>query len=499
MFLRIYYRCQRRFLNVIRNNFLSACMAMLFLVVTICQFRSCAELTLPQSSDLCWLIETGNWILNEQKLPPTDIFNWWHSDRSIVCYQWFFEISIAKVHSAVGLWGTGLLSNLIGGFLIFWFLPATWLRYGIPLWICLGFTALVPSRYWHFPRPQILASIYFAFLVTALEHIRLNPKSKCSWSIPIILLFWTNTHPTWVLALSFVFIYYSAVFLREGSLRREWRLVASLLLSLLSTLFNPYGAQLASNVVSFLNGSQYLKLYEVMPAYSSPDLIPFLFYCGVFLVVLIVNGRKHVAPETILVAIVSLILGLSTSRFEPFAVIGSWQCLGLMLASTIQKQEKLSNWVTKQSLNQWWKRPIVILLSLAIPYGCWLAVCSNQVAAFQQLIQCDPNLLMLPKERNQQRVFTDPITGNWMVYTKAGKPFITNQFDTYSKEEVQQVSDCLSGIEGWQRFLDENQVQSILIPKADPLFKALSSSRIWLCIADDKTTSYWERNQGLQK
>lgn len=472
---------------------------MLFLVVTIHRFKSYIGLTLPQSSDLCWLIETGNWILSERQLPRSDVFNWWHSNRPIVCYQWLFEIFIAKLHQNIGLWGTGLLSNLLSGFLIFWYLPATWLRFRIPLWLCLGFLTLVPSRYWHFPRPQILASVYLVLLVTVLESIRLNPKSKWCWSLPLILLFWANTHPTWVLALLFVTIYYATQFLRTRSFKTHGHLIVSLLLSFVSAVVNPYGVHLIPNFVSFINGSQYLKLYEVLPAHTAPDLFPFVFYCVVFVVLLILNFRKLKAPETVAISLISIMLGLSTSRFEPFAIIGSWQGLGLILQAALPKGERFEDWLSDNNVHHIWKRPAVILFSLVIPYVCWFFTCPNQTEAFKQLVQCNPRLLMLPKIRNRQRVFTDPITGNWMVYTKAGKPFITNQFDSYSKQDVQRVSDCLSGIEGWQSFLQENNVQSILIPKADPLFKALSSSRSWLCIEDDKTISYWERNDAFGK
>lgn len=465
---------------------LDIALGLLFLSICICRLQDFATLSLQQSSDLCWLIRTGDWILSNGIIPDRDLFNWYLPNRTVISYQWLFEVLISAFHQFIGLWGIGFLSNTAAALLLLWLLPTMWFRYSIPMSLVFLFDGLVISKYWQFPRPQLLASIYMFCLLWLLEKVCSENKLRPLLFLPILVLLWINTHPSFGFALIICAIYFLCVAYRKP----EWRikLFGMQLVLLLLIFVNPFGIQLISHSLSFANGSQYLNLYETLPAFQIPELAPFVAYSAISFV-LIWLARKQLRIEQILVAIFSISLGLAVNRFEPFAVIGSWNCVGLSLLY-------LKNTYTPgfdARIPSLFHRPIGLLISVLVGALVWVSVAPNEASALRLLIPSSPEILKLPVARHKERVFNDPIIGNWMIYGKFGRPFIDNRFDTHPSRNIVELSSCLSGDSNWRQYLDSRKIDSILLPNADPLYKILIKSSHWVNIADDGQVSYWER------
>lgn len=466
-------------------------LGLFFVCLTLLRFQEYLSLSLPQGSDLAWLIRIGDQIL-DGKSANSSQFSWLYPQQTIISYQWLFECLVSLINRYQGLWTIGLLSNLAGAIFLFCLLPSYWLRLNIPFSITFLFVWMLPSRYWQFPRPQSSALILLYILIVVFEKLKSNPHSKWIWSLPFITLLWANIHLTWSFALLFILIQFVFLLLKDRKNKQALIRFASVFLCCIGSIFiNPNAAEMISHATSFADGSQYLRIHEVLPAYNAPDLIPFLMYSFLALAVFLTNWSKLFSADLI-IALIGLGLGLQISRFEPIAVLCSWNLLGQAISDFCKSKnlESFSNTI----INSFWikRSAILALLSTLV---LWFAHCPNNEAAVRKFVVCDPRILALPQERGKTRLFNEPVIGSWMIYQKVGIPLLDNHFDIYPKSFVQKVSQCLSAEEGWQSYLDEIGADSILIPKSVPLYKAVEASSVWQKGAEDRFLSYYERKK----
>ena len=471
--------------------------------ICILRFQSFLKICLPQSSDLCWLIRTGDWILLHKKLPATDILSWWQPDRLVISYQWIFEIVVSALNRLTGIWSIGLLANVVGAVFLFWMLPRNWIVRGIPFSITFAMLSLVGSTYWQFPRPQLFVWIYTALLIHLLERIRTSGTQTIYLLslVPLVLL-WANTHLSFALAIFTIAIYFVIGAFRVKDSSTKMKFAVAFLACALSTLLTPKGPLFIWHAFSFVNGAQYLRIHEVLPAHLNPDLYPFLAYAALASI-LIVCFWKDLPLEKRVVSLFFLILGLCVNRFEPLSVICSWSCVGdallLGFAKFLKKDNAVTNTITKvleqNSVRKIWQGSSALLISILIGTVLWYAHCRTEESAQAQLLDyADTALLSLPRERGKTRVFNDPICGNWMIYTRLGKPFMSNQFDSYSLQTVSKIVQVLNG-NNYTEFMNEQSIDCILIQNYCPLYKALLQSRNWTLLRDDHNMSYWERTE----
>lgn len=461
-------------------------LGLLFLAICILRFQHYLVLSLPQASDLCWLLRTGDWIIANRQLPTLDLFVW-YSPQPVISYQWLFEVIAAALHKWIGIWGLGLISNSLAAFFLYWYLPCQWIKRGIPAWLTFLFISLIFSPYWQYPRPQIMVWVFFQILLIVLNDnaaMQDNSIKKRSWWLPLLFVLWANTHPTVFIGYLFLVIFLAkGIF--KGNVSGKWQSIALLSSCLLAMLLTPATSSFVSHAFSFIDGSQYLGFYEVLPTYKVPELYPFMVYVAISAILLLL-ARKTVSAEAIIISFIGCLLAISVNRFEPLAVIATWSPVGIALSKYWTVSNK--DFISRFYLWRW-----SFLLVLCFSTVAWkLHVPDQQAAVGELLYHADPKILALPKERQKERLFNDPILGNWLIYIGRVKPFISNQFDNYSKKDVQEIADCLNG-EHWSEFLEEKSIESILLPNYIPLNKRLAGAQNWHCIARDQMISYWER------
>ena len=112
-------------MNLLVRNVL----AFVFLAVIISRLSYFSYFTLPQSSDLGWLIRTGDWIRLHNAMPTHDLFCWWNHGKELISYQWLFEVMVSVANSTIGFWGIGLITTLLAGALLLYLLPKQWLSH----------------------------------------------------------------------------------------------------------------------------------------------------------------------------------------------------------------------------------------------------------------------------------------------------------------------------------------------------------------------------------
>ena len=228
------------------------------------QYRNIAD-----DPGLGWHIKTGNYIVEQLRVPYEDPFLYAQEQRSWISDQWLSDLLLYLIYLA-GSWPL-LYAVFTIIFLVTFFLiaPAYLKLYGASLWSSI-FSIIVCQRLAsvHFIiRPVMFSFIFFLMLLYKLASIEKRPDKISGFLIlPLIFLLWANTHPSFVLG---IFVY--SVFL---ALRKPGAvLTISFLLSCAATFINPYAWRLHLSIISLSQSSFFMNLNTEWHALSitSPE------------------------------------------------------------------------------------------------------------------------------------------------------------------------------------------------------------------------------------
>jgi hypothetical protein len=467
--------------------------ALVFVCIGVYRFYEFSLYTLPQSSDLCWLIRIGEWIVRNGRLPDHALFSWWPHTHFPICYQWLYEIFAYGLDRSFGLWTIGLIGMLSSGAIIFWLLPRQWLMLGLRPAIVYGAVCLIFSRHWMLLRPQLFSCFLLIALLHILDVLRNNVSSRLAFVLPALFLFWANFHLTWSFGLLVLTLFVARAFFTPMNKEVRIRLGLIYVACLASILCNPYGFELVRCGLSFNHSDQFLKVYETKSAFEAPDLQLFIVY-AISAIGLIAFSIKRFTWDRSALAFAGLLLGLSVNRFAPFAVLVSWALVGESLASLKLRQRQLTNFERKfATFCSGYLGLVAVLLISALT---WHQRCPDNATAFHQFVAGSPQILAMPVIRHKERVFNDPIMGSWMVYTGTAKPLMDNHFDIYEKQMCADVYLCISAEPGWEKILDKYGIESLVIRKRCNLTAELEQNPgAWRKLADDDVITYWEKSR----
>lgn len=187
-------------------------------------------------TDLYWHMATGRWILENWQFPYQDTFSFIYNGAEWVNLTWLFQIvshlSMQQFDYAGVLLFCSLLymaSTLLG-----------WLSYRsmsektptVFIWLFYCLLFLWIEKRW-VPRPEALTHFFLTLEIFILIRFCLSPqKTKILWTLPILMVLWTNSHGMFILGL----ILFGFVFLKYP---RQTGLPFGA--SILATLANPYG------------------------------------------------------------------------------------------------------------------------------------------------------------------------------------------------------------------------------------------------------------------
>lgn len=292
----------------------------IYLVIGLLSIR---QSFLLNDLDVCWLIRTGELILQTGNLPESDIFSFTYYGKAWVLYQWGFEIFLGGLHLLAGLggviFGVTILIALAYS-LLFNFL----LRTGIHRGICIGLvslTMLANSFHW-LARPNTASILFYITLITILENYRNFPNRRI-FLLVFLFIFWANIHLGFIFGLLVLFIYALWAFLIPNNFRPSWnrkdyKLLFVFTLCLIATLINPYGFQLFSYLWDL---SQATNMNAHIGELHSPNFhSPRHFAFIIQLILLFWFGGINYSGKTLFLTImcITLIMGLYSARHIPY-------------------------------------------------------------------------------------------------------------------------------------------------------------------------------------
>jgi hypothetical protein len=271
------------------------------------------EVNVNADPGLGWHLATGNYILSTGHIPYIDPFL--STSRPWISDQWGMDVILALFYK-LGSWTA--LTSLVGVTFITTFFVVLYKgllkssNSAILSYVaCIG--AYKVSQIHYIARPVFASFLLFALFFLQISKIAKNashnsskkesPLKLSDWVfIPLILAFWCNIHPSFIIGLITLLMWPAAIIISSYIFSIENELFSRhcksislfILLCITATLCNPYGLNLHLSILD-LGKSDYFMNYHI--EWMSPDFDKIEGKITEFFVVSLLVAAYIVRPE----------------------------------------------------------------------------------------------------------------------------------------------------------------------------------------------------------
>ena len=491
------------------------------LIFTICLLLAVAAQIFQQLDGIAndpglgWHLKTGEYIWTHGQLPLTDPFLAYPNKLPYIFDQWASDLILYLVFHVGGwplLYALTLITYLAVYFLVLIgpnIRNARSVVIGSLATLCVFKLGLI-----HFiVRPVIFGflcfAILYAILLSARERISKNATSEEQLAsirqlfifLPLLMVVWTNLHPSFVLGLFLIGLFLAALtverFAKKASFspRITNAFVAILVLCLFATFINPAGLGLWDQVLAlgqskfFMNLNEEWKGLELGSAHGGL-LLGLIFI--VFTTALIAPDRiRSLGVFPLISAGIFVYLSGTAVRFLPFAAIA----LGPVLAGSLSGLwSYLRKFKSKSSVDDYCEgrtkliganRAIFVLFAIGILTATLIA---DGVPLYSG--EYGPSAKLYPYNLLREIVATAPVdkqlklytTPNWggfiTLYGEQKAVALLDDRNSLLGEQPYKDFLATQKIEvGWRAKIKETGADLLLVPRDSTLFNYLSENK----------------------
>jgi hypothetical protein len=146
-------------------------------------------------SDTGWHIRAGEWILQSERVPATDLFSFTKAGQPWFAWEWLSDVLMAVIHHNFGLAGIVLASLLLLGATSVCVYRSTLAESGHRV-IAIVLTGLAMSAstiHW-LARPHLVSPFFAAVFCWALNRTERKQRPVTLWTLPLLTILWVNLH-----------------------------------------------------------------------------------------------------------------------------------------------------------------------------------------------------------------------------------------------------------------------------------------------------------------
>jgi hypothetical protein len=455
--------------------------------------------------DLGRHITIGNYILQSGRIPTRDIFSHTMVNEPLVPHEWISQTMFALFHSWMGLDGVVILCAIILALSFFLLFRHTLRKSNLPyisLMLCL-FAVAASSIHW-LTRPHLFTLLFTVFWIIGVERINQGNFKKW-WLMPVMMLVWANTHGAYIIGFVIYALYgfgnlidgkTSTVQQNEGN-RYYWRRWTAIGVSILVvTLLNPAGWKLWSTSVGYIQ-NKYLVGHTaeyLPPNFHDISTWPFL---GFVLVSILIFGIKKVKIPTAHIILLACwtAMGLFSARNIPIYVLLAVPILAEAISQELSTVSRIEQYIKFEyrlcSLESRLVGYIIPGISLmAILFSFQTSYLLNhrlEKYNFDENVFPVAALDWISTHHVDGPMFNYFTWGGYLLYRMwpENLVFIDGQTDFYGENLTRQYEQVITGLENWDKVLDEYSVDWVLIPNDTALTRVLLSDSNWTLVYQD--------------
>ena len=438
--------------------------------------------------DTLWQITVGQWIIDHQTVPTTDVYSFTMRGQPWISTQWLAQVMFAKSHALFGWSGPVVLaaSAIAASFaLLAKFLSRRLADSTTLVFIAAALALTVPHL---LARPHVLALPIMVAWVGGLISAADKREAPSFWLLPLIAL-WANLHGGFVFGIMIVApIALDSVISADASMRKTLvlRWAAFGIASLAASCCTPYGwdSLLASQKILELGGALPLIL-EWKPAdFGSVGPFEICLLLGFGLVLY----RGMTLPPMRIVLLLGLLhMALSQGRAAEILALVAPIVLAAPLARQIGGTEPAHAQVIRA--------PVLAGIAVTLIAG---TIAYASVHPFAPHMRGSPVAAVAElKKLNVARVFNDYDFGGFLIANDVA-PFIDGRTELYG-EKFFVDHNAASGLmepENLFRLLDEYRIEATLMRTQSAATKLLDHVDGWQKIYSDDIATIHLRRPG---
>lgn len=465
-------------------------------------------------ADSGWHIRTGEWILENRRVPQADLFSFSKPGEPWYAWEWLSDVIYAKLHGAAGLKGVVLFSALaIAGFGTILF--RNMIGRGATPFAGLIVALLVFGASWlhYLARPHILTLVGLTVSLCIIDQDRRTPGWKVWLLVPITAV-WVNLHGGFLALIACLILLIAGTAATE--LMGYWlekhkpnftailRYTGLLFGCACASLLNPYGVKLHSHIASYLR-SDWIRnnIQEFQsPVFRSEDMLQFevMLFLGLITVGWLVLRREFFGALLIV--------------FWGHSALGSARHVPLFMIVS-------APWVAEGATALWERylapAPRKSILGILASLGKDMTSCCQWTSAWIPVLAlgfmfAPGDLVRWPKDYPEEkfpvrmveryserlalsRVLTMDQWADYLIYRHypRQKVFVDGRSDFFGKDLGAEYLHMVHGHWDWASLLRKHNFDIVLSPVEWPLATLLKGSPSWRVIADDGQAILFER------
>src|SRR5712692_6977966 len=222
---------------------------------------------LLSDSDTGWHIRTGEWILENRRVPTADIFSFTSAGKPWFAWEWLSDVFMATVHRSGGLAGIVLVSLLLLGATSVCVYKSAVAECGHRLVaIVLTSLAMAASTIHWLARPHLVTPLLAATFCWVLNRVERDKKPRLLLALPPLTILWVNLHGGFFVGIVLLTTHGVGAVAedlihdtRENAWVRRRKYFLTVGMCAIASLLNPYGYRLHVHVAQYLGTSFYLQ------------------------------------------------------------------------------------------------------------------------------------------------------------------------------------------------------------------------------------------------
>jgi hypothetical protein len=446
--------------------------------------------------DVPWLLRTGQFILDNGRLPSGDLFSWTAPDRPLLLYQWLFMVLVAAIERVGGMEALLVVHVGLAGaiYLLGPLFVAVPRRVPPAFTIVVGAFVLAIASVNFTLRPMIATAALLLLqyaIVQGLRRRRLTLRAAGSL-IVVVYVAWANLHNGVVLGLGSLALFAIGDLVErcrfyrfdpedpdvEGQPLPAGRYAVLAGAAIVASLVNPYGIGIYAHLVEF-SSQPYLS--QVIQELRSPDFHGAQFRLFLLLIaalgLLMMRARRALAAADLLHLAAFTVATLICARFVVWAVL----LYGLILPRALHHV-----WTARPNLRADIQAALcaaattvrraaaVAVFGAVAGLAVWLAATSTRVG--DRCAGIAPTLAAYGTRVSAgEHTFMSPEAGSCAIAQASGfRVFIDTRFDFYGDAIAADAFGALRLQTGWKETLGRWRVDRLIVERRWPLAQALA-------------------------
>lgn len=443
----------------------------------------------------------GRLILQTRSVPAVDVFSFRTTGFPAIPHEWLSQVIMAGAYAWLGLNGVVLLTAfLMMAVWLFVFREAYLRSRSLLISLLLLALAAGAAQIHVLPRPHLFTYLLTSIWIVLLEYIQKKAPHRW-WLLPLTMLAWVNLHGMFVLGILLWGIYVSGDFLEHPSktwftAKKTKALALAGIFSLPATFFSPSGVHIWETIVS-LGSNTYItsKITEYQSAnFHQPET--WLFVAILLLTITAFARSPQIGWTPILLTAAFTFLALYTSRMIPLFAIVITPLTAKALAGWLQQEyphspltrldERLM--LTNASANGWiWLILIIFGATLLLHQGTPLDP-EGRGNTFDNRFFPVQAVDWLEAHPQSGRMFNEFDWGGYLLLRLHPQQqiFMDGHTHIYGETLTREYETVMSLGEGWEKILEQYQIQWAIVRPQTPLAKELEKSG-WAPLYQDET------------